>query len=71
MTIPRYPFSDLTTAEVQDLMEAARQERARSIQAVVAALFTLPSALRLPPRQREAQVWPPKGVPALSLTAYR
>ena len=43
-------------------MRAARKERARAIGSFFAALFR---------RRREAQVWPPKNVPALSLTAYR
>lgn len=63
MTSPNpYPFSDLTGEQVQDLMRAARKERARVIRNFFAALFR---------RRREAQVWPPKNVPALSLTAYR
>jgi hypothetical protein len=70
-TSPRYPFSDLTSQEVQALIEVARQERARAIGAVFSTLFDLPRALRLPARRREAQVWPSKGVPALSLKAYR
>jgi hypothetical protein len=71
MSTLRYPFSDLTPDEVRALTAAARQERARTIRAVVSTLFGLPRALRLPARQREAQAWPPKGVPALSLKAYR
>jgi hypothetical protein len=71
MSTPRYPFSDLTSDEVQALMAAARQERVRTIRAVVAALLALPRAFRLPPRQRQAQVWPSAGVPALSLKTYR
>lgn len=65
MTSPNpypYPFSDLTGEQVQALMRAARKERARVIRNFFAALFR---------RRREAQVWPPKNVPALSLTAYR
>ena len=57
-----YPFSDLTREQVQELMRAARRERAQAIRNFFAALFH---------RRREAQVWPPKNVPALSLTAYR
>jgi hypothetical protein len=63
MTCPNpYPFSDLTGEQVQDLIRAARKERAQVIRSFFAALFR---------RRREAQVWPPKNVPALSLTAYR
>lgn len=58
----RYPFSDLTGEQVQNLMRAARKERARVIGSFFAALFR---------RRREAQVWPLKNAPALSLTAYR
>lgn len=57
-----YPFSDLTSEQVQKLIRAAHNERAEAIRRFFAALFR---------RQREAQVWPPKNVPALSLTVYR
>jgi hypothetical protein len=67
---PRYPFSDLTPEEVQALVAVAREERARTIRAVFSTFLTLPRAFRLPPRQREAQAWPPKGVPALSLASH-
>ena len=63
MTSPNlYPFSDLTREQVQDLMRTARRERAQAIRNFFAALVR---------RRRETQVWPPKNVPALSLTAYR
>lgn len=62
MTSPsRYPFSDLSSGQVQSLIRAAHKERAQAIGRFFAALFR---------RQREAQVWPPKNVPALSHTVY-
>ena len=70
-TSPRYPFSDLTSDEVRALTDSARQERARAIRAFFAMLLALPGTFRLPERQREAQVWPPQGVPALSPKTYR
>lgn len=62
MTDPRpYPFSDLTPEQMRLLIRAAHVERAQVIRSLFAALFH---------RQREAQVWPPKNVPALSLSTY-
>jgi hypothetical protein len=71
-TDPRHPFSDLTPEQLQSLIRAAHRERARAIRSFFSALFGRrhePTAW--PRRQREAQVWPPKNVPALSLTVYR
>jgi hypothetical protein len=72
MTSPhRYPFSDLTADQMRDLMRAASRER----NLVVWNLFS--KAFRgewigpiWPRRQREAQVWTPKNVHALSLDAH-
>ena len=58
---PDYPFSDLTTDQVQSLIRVARKERAQAVRGFFAMIFR---------RRREAQVWPPKNVPALSLTTY-
>jgi hypothetical protein len=67
-----YPFSDLTSEQVQTLIRAAHNERAKVIRSFLAALFHRQRKDPLwPSRQRDAQVWPPKNVPALSLTAYR
>ena len=73
MTTPaNYPFSDLTSEQVQRLIQAARIERAKVMAGFFAALFRSRRKEPLwPSRQRDAQVWPPKNVPALSLTAYR
>ena len=73
MTTPsHYPFSDLTSEQVQRLDPG----RPRSSGPGHPELFR--GALRRrratpawPSRQRETQVWPPKNVPALSLTVYR
>ena len=72
MTTPgNYPFSDLTSEQVQSLMQAARIERAKVMGSFFASLFRSRRKDPLwPNRQRDAQVWPPKNVPALSLTAY-
>lgn len=68
----KYPFSDLTSEQVESIIQAARVERARAIRGFLAALFRSRRKDPLwPSRQRDAQVWPPKNVPALSLTAYR
>lgn len=73
MTSPsRYPFSDLTSDQVQSLIRAARNEQARAIRNFFAALLSRRRATPAwPSRQRETQVWPPKNVPALSLTVYQ
>ena len=74
MTSPsRYPFSDLTPEQVR---ESDRAPRATSETRAVRNFFAGFSAGERkvpvwPRRQREAQVWPPKNVPALSLTVYR
>jgi hypothetical protein len=60
---PRYPFSDLSRTEVDQLIEAARSERSRALRGLLARLFHVN-------RKREAQVWTPKNVPALSLDAH-
>jgi len=66
-----HPFSDLTSEQVQRLIQAARMERAQAIRSVFAALFRRRRKDPLwPSRQRDAQVWPPKNAPALSLTRY-
>ncbi len=57
-----YPFSDLTSDQVQSLIRAAHKERAEAVRGFFAIIFR---------RRREAQVWPPKYVPALSLATYR
>lgn len=61
-TLQKYPFSDLSAEQVQLLIRTAHVERSQAIWSFFAALFR---------RQREAQVWPPRNVPALSLTPYR
>ena len=67
-----YPFSDLTSEQVQRLIQAARIERAKAMRSFFAGLFRRPSKDPVwPARQRDAQVWPPNNVPALSLTVYR
>jgi hypothetical protein len=67
-----HPFSDLTSEQVQRLIRAARIERAQAMRSFFAALFRWRRKDPLwPTRQRDAQVWPPKNVPALSLTVYR
>jgi hypothetical protein len=64
--IPAYPFSDLTTAQVQELVEAARRERAEAIRRFFSRVFRRRrKGTFWPERKREAQVWPPKGIPAL------
>ena len=71
-TEPHYPFSDLTGAELQLIMQRARHEQAAAVRGFLAALAgRLRRALTLPPRQREAQVWPPNNLPALSPTVHR
>ena len=60
-TSTNYPFSDLTSDQVQRLIRAAHNERSQAIRTFFAALFR---------RRREAQAWPPKNVPALSHTVY-
>jgi hypothetical protein len=69
---PHYPFSDLTPEQLQRLLQAARHERAEVMRRFFGRLLrgwhhTLP----WPPRRREAQAWPAKSQPALSLTVYR
>ena len=68
---PLYPFSDLTPAQVQGLVEAARRERAEAVRGLLIALFRgFQHALPWPPRRRETQAWPAKSEPALSFTVY-
>lgn len=66
MTIPtpRYPFSDLDPDQIRRLVQAARMERNRAIRSFFSRIFG-------GQRARETQVWPPKNMPALSLTSYR
>jgi hypothetical protein len=72
MTSRSYPFSDLTSDQVQGLIRAARNEQAREVRNFFATLFSWRRATPAwPSRQRETQVWPPKNVPALSLTVYQ
>jgi hypothetical protein len=67
-----YPFSDLTSEQIQQLVNAARIERAKVIRGFFARLFRRRRKDPVwPARQRDAQVWPPKNVAALSLTVYR
>jgi hypothetical protein len=67
-----YPFSDLTTEQIHKLILAARIERAKAVRSFFARLFRGRRKDPVwPARQRDAQVWPPKNVPALSLTVYR
>jgi hypothetical protein len=67
-----YPFSDLTPEQVQKLVQAARIERARAMRSFFAGLFTRRRKGPIwPARQRDAQVWTPKHVPALSLFVHR
>jgi hypothetical protein len=67
-----YPFSDLTPEQVRMLIRAARNERSNAIREFLAGMFVRPHRSKpwWPPRQREAQVWPPKNAPALSRAAY-
>jgi hypothetical protein len=61
-----YPFSDLTSEQVRELVEAARQERAEAIRRFFSRLFRRRrKGTFWPERKREAQAWPPKGIPAL------
>ena len=62
---PRYPFSDLDQKEIKRIIRIAHAERDRVIRTFFARLFGFGVA-----RKREAQVWPPKNAPALSLRAY-
>jgi hypothetical protein len=62
-TARKYAFSDLTLLQVEALKHAARVEQAKAIRSFFARLFRVT-------RRREAQVWPPKNVPALSLKTY-
>jgi hypothetical protein len=67
-----YPFSNLTSEQVQKLIEAARMERAKAVRSFFAGLFRRRRKDPVwPARRRETQVWPPKNVPALSPTVYR
>ena len=69
--LPRYPFSDLSSKEVQAFVEEARAERIKALRTIWSAVVRFPGQmLRWPPRQREAQVWPPNDVAALRLTVY-
>ena len=72
MTSPdRYPFSDLTPDQMRDLMRVARRERNLAVWHLLSGLFRRTGKRPIwPQRQREAQVWPPKNVHALSLTAH-
>lgn len=66
-----YPFSDLTSEQIHQLVESARIERAKVIRSFFAGLFRRQRKDPVwPARQRGAQIWPPKNVPALSLKAY-
>lgn len=60
-TNTRYPFSDLTSEQIQALVRAARHEQSQAIRNFFA---------RLLPRQRTTQAWPAKHEPALSLRTY-
>ncbi len=67
-----YPFSDLTSEQLQSLIRSARIEQARAIRTFFSALFSRRRETPAwPRRQREAQAWPPTNVPALSLTVYQ
>ena len=73
MTSPSaYPFSDLTAEQVQELI-ARRPNGARPGHTELFRQHSSAGGAKpgLAGRQREAQVWPPKNVPALSLTVYR
>ena len=59
----KYPFSDLTQTQVEQLIRAARVEQAHAVRAFLARLFHVR-------REREAQIWPPKNAPALSLSTH-
>lgn len=66
-----HPFSDLSPHEFRKLIRTAHAERKLAARRVFAGLFRWrPRARIWPARQREAQVWPPKNVKALSLTVY-
>jgi hypothetical protein len=69
---PHHPFSDLTPEQIRSLVRAAEAERAKAIGDFFAALFRRGRrGLFWPARRREAQIWPPRNVPALSPTVYR
>ena len=72
MTSPNhYPFSDLSPDQMRELMRVARRERNLAVWTLFSRLFRrLAQSPTWPRRQREAQVWPPKNVHALSLTAH-
>ncbi len=59
----QYPFADLPQAEVQRIIRSAKAEQASAIRSFLASLFRVQ-------RGREAQVWPPSNVRALSLKTY-
>jgi len=59
----KYPFSDMTHTEVEQLKKAAHLERSEAIRSLLASLFRVR-------RQRQAQAWPSHNEPALSLKAY-
>ncbi len=60
---PTYPFADLSQGEVQRIIRSAKLEQARAIRRFLSGLLRVQ-------RGREAQVWPPKNMPALSLNTY-
>ena len=67
-----YPFSDLTSEQLQSLIRSARIEQAQAIRTFFSALFSRRRETPAwPRRQREAPVWPPTNGPALSLTVYQ
>ena len=70
MTSPQpYPFSDLTRAQVQELMRTARREQNLAIQRLLSDLWrSLRTGSFWPKRQREAQTWPAKHVHSASFT---
>lgn len=72
MTSPiRFPFSDLTPDQVRNLVRAARAERNAAIGSLLSRLFRWPDKSPIwPQRHREAQVWTPKNVHALSLQTH-
>ena len=62
-----YAFSDLSPEDIDRLMREARREQQRAIRSFLARVFRMVFRGR---RKREAQVWPPKTAPALSLNTY-
>jgi hypothetical protein len=61
---PKYPFSDLTPGQVEDLVRGARMEQAQAVRNFFAKLFRFTT-------RRQAQVWQPNHVPAFGMKTSR